>query len=162
MAADERSPTSEVQQSAWQPLVAEVETLLHTLQGLERTFGPALAQLAMVNWRQLASQGYLPGVHRLVVERTIEDARTVLTRGQQVLTEVLQQAQNPEIVAQAHKGEIDIPERLRAAIRLYMDTPNDIRNRCQRLTNWLTAMAQAQQQAGEPALMAQVGWPQPG
>jgi hypothetical protein len=97
-----------------------------------------------------------------MVERTIEDARTVLARGQEVLTEALQQAQNPEIIAQAHKGEIDIPERLRAAIRLYMDTPNDIRNRCQRLTNWLTVMAQVQQQVGEPALMGQVGWPQPG
>ena len=55
--------------------------------------------------------------------------------------------------------DLDIPGRLRAVIRLYADTPNDLRNRCQRLTAWLTAIAQAQQQGGRTPLTDGIAWP---
>jgi LytS/YehU family sensor histidine kinase len=95
-------------------------------------------------------------VPRLAIERTIEDARAVLASGQRVLSEVLHQAQDPTALA---NPELDIPGNVRAAIRLYVDTPEDIRNRCRRLTTWLHAIAQAQQQAGIEPLSSQVSWP---
>jgi hypothetical protein len=137
--------------------VLQVEALLHELQALAQTFDPPLAQLAAVDWRALARQGYLPGIPGLAIERTIEDARAVLASGQRVLTEVLQQIHDPQVLAK--QEELDLPSRLRAAIRLYADTPSDMRNRCQRLTIWLTVIAQAQRQAGVEPLTSRILWP---
>ena len=113
------------------------------------------------NWplsigKRLGREGHLAGTPRLAIERTIEDARNVLSSGREALALVLQQAGDPEMVA---NPDLDIPGRLRAVIRLYADTPNDMRNRCQRLTAWLTAIAQAQQRAGETPLTARIIWP---
>jgi hypothetical protein len=137
-------------------LVGNVEALLRQLDALHETYGPALAELAAVDWQALGREGHLVGTPRLAIERTIEDARNVLSSGREALTLVLQQAADPEMVA---NPDLDIPGRLRAVIRLYADTPNDARNRCQRLTAWLAAIAQAQQQAGAPSLTARIIWP---
>ena len=137
-------------------LAGNVEALRRQLDALHDTYGAALVELAAVDWRELGSEGYLAGTPRLAIERTIEDARNVLSAGREALALVLRQAADPEMIA---NPDLDIPGRLRAVIRLYTDTPNDLRNRCQRLTTWLTAIAQAQQQAGEPPLTDRVAWP---
>ena len=137
-------------------LVENVEALRRQLDALHDTYGAALGELAAVDWRALGREGHLAGTPRLAIERTIEDARNVLNSGREALALVLQQAADPEMVA---NPDLDIPGRLRAVIRLYADTPNDLRNRCQRLTAWLTAIAQAQQRAGAPPLTDQVAWP---
>ena len=137
-------------------LVGNVEALLRQLAALHETYGAALAELAVVDWQTLGRQGHLAGTPRLGIERTIEDARNVLNNGREALALVLQQAGDPELVA---NPDLDILGRLRAVIRLYADTPNDVRNRCQRLTAWLTAIAQAQQQAGKPPLTDRIAWP---
>ena len=156
MTTDESTSLTAVRRQELQPVIEQVTAILQALQSLAQTFGPALEQLATVNWRELGRQGYLAGTPRLVIERTIEDARAVLTSGQRVLTEVLQQAQDPAALA---NPELDIPGNVRAAMRLYVDTPEDIRNRCRRLTAWLQTIARAQQQAGAELLSSQVGWP---
>ena len=137
-------------------LAGNVETLRRQLDALHDTYGAALAALAAVDWPALGRQGHLAGTPRLAIERTIEDARNVLSAGREALALVLQQAADPEMVA---NPDLDIPGRLRAVIRLYADTPNDLRNRCQRLTAWLTTIAQAQKRAGAPPLTDQVTWP---
>ena len=137
-------------------LVENVEALRRQLDALHETYGAALAELAAVDWQGLGREGHLAGTPRLAIERTIEDARNVLSSGREALALVLQQAVDPEMVA---NPDLDIPGRLRAVIRLYADTPNDMRNRCQRLTAWLTAIAQAQQRAGETPLTARIIWP---
>lgn len=137
-------------------LVENVEALARQLDALHDTYGAALAELAAVDWQALEREGYLAGTPRLAIERTVEDARNVLNSGREALALVLQQAADPEMVA---NPDLDIPGRLRAVIRLYTDTPSDVRNRCQRLTAWLTAIAQAQQQAGAPPLTDQIAWP---
>ena len=137
-------------------LVENVEALRRQLDALHDTYGAALGELAAVDWRALGREGHLAGTPRLAIERTIEDARNVLNSGREALALVLQQAADLEMVA---NPDLDIPGRLRAVIRLYADTPNDLRNRCQRLTAWLTAIAQAQQRAGAPPLTDQVTWP---
>ena len=137
-------------------LVDNVEALLRQLDALHETYGPALAELAAVDWQALGREGHLAGTPRLAIERTIEDARNVLNSGREALGLVLLQAADPEIVA---NPDLDIAGRLRAAVRLYTDTPNDLHNRCQRLTAWLTAIAQAQRQAGAPPLTDRIAWP---
>ena len=137
-------------------LAGNVEALRRQLDALHETYGGALAELAAVDWQALGRQGRLAGTPRLAIERTIEDARNVLSAGREALALVLQQAADPQIVA---NPDLDIPGRLRAVIRLYTDTPNDLRNRCQRLTAWLTVIAQAQRQAGEPPLTDRIAWP---
>jgi ABC-type transporter Mla subunit MlaD len=139
-----------------QALLDSVEGLLRQLDELQETYGGALAELAAVDWQALGREGHLVGTPRLAIERTIEDARNVLSSGREALALMLQQAADPEMVA---NPDLDIPGRLRAVIRLYADTPNDLRNRCQRLTTWLTAIAQAQQQAGAPPLTDRITWP---
>lgn len=135
-------------------LVGNVEALRRQLDALYESYGGALAELAAVDWRELGREGYLAGTPRLAIERTIEDARNVLSSGREALALVLKQAADPEMV---DNPDLDVPARLRAVIRLYADTPNDVRNRCQRLTAWLTAIAQAQ--AGEAPLTGRVTWP---
>jgi len=137
-------------------LVGTVEALRRQLDALHDTYGGALAELAAVDWQALGRQGRLAGTPRLAIERTIEDARNVLNAGREALALVLRQAADPEMVA---NPDLDVPGRLRAVIRLYTDTPNDLRNRCQRLTTWLLAIAQAQQRAGEPPLTDRIAWP---
>ena len=137
-------------------LVEDVEALRRQLDALHDTYGAALGELAAVDWQALGRRGHLAGTPRLAIERTIEDARNVLNAGREALTLVLQQAADPQIVT---NPDLDIPGRLRAVVRLYADTPNDLRNRCQRLTTWLSAIAQAQQQAGEPPLTDRISWP---
>ena len=137
-------------------LVDNVEALLHQLDALHETYGSPLAELAAMDWRELGRQGHLAGTPRLAIERTIEDARNVLSSGREALALMLQQAADPEMVA---NPDLDIPGRLRAVVRLYADTPNDMRNRCQRLTTWLTAITQAQQQAGGTPLTDRIAWP---
>jgi hypothetical protein len=137
-------------------LVDNVEALLHQLDALHETYGSPLAELAAMDWRELGRQGHLAGTPRLAIERTIEDARNVLSSGREALALMLQQAADPEMVA---NPDLDIPGRLRAVIRLYADTPNDVRNRCQRLTAWLAAITQAQQQAGGTPLTDRIAWP---
>ena len=137
-------------------LVGNVEALLRQLDALHETYGSPLAELAAMDWRELGRQGHLAGTPRLAIERTIEDARNVLSSGREALALMLQQAADPEMVA---NPDLDIPGRLRAVVRLYADTPNDMRNRCQRLTTWLTAITQAQQQAGAPPLTDRITWP---
>lgn len=137
-------------------LVENVEALRRQLDTLHGTFGAALGELAAVDWQALGRDGLLAGTPRLAIERTIEDARNVLSSGREALALVLQQAGNSEMVA---NPDMDIPGRLRAVIRLYADTPNDLRNRCQRLTTWLAAIAQTQQQAGEQPLTDRIAWP---
>ena len=137
-------------------LVENVEALRHQLDALHDTYGEALAELAAVDWRALGRDGHLAGTPRLAIERTIEDARNVMSAGREALALVLQQAADPQMVA---NPDLDIPGRLRAVIRLYADTPNDLRNRCQRLTAWLTAIAQAQQQGGKTPLTDAIAWP---
>ena len=137
-------------------LMENVEALLRQLDALHETYGQALAELAAVDWQALGREGHLVGTPRLAIERTIEDARNVPSSGREALALVLQQAADPEVVA---NPDLDIPGRLRAVIRLYADTPNDARNRCQRLTAWLTAIAQSQQQSGVTPLMDRIAWP---
>ena len=137
-------------------LAGNVEALRRQLDALHDTYGGALAELAAVDWQALGREGHLAGTPRLAIERTIEDARNVLSAGREALALVLQQAADPEMVA---NPDLDIPGRLRAVIRLYADTPNDLRNRCQRLTTWLSAIAQAQQRAGAPLLTDRIAWP---
>ena len=105
-------------------LAGNVEALRRQLDALHETYGGALAELAAVDWQALGRQGRLAGTPRLAIERTIEDARNVLSAGREALALVLQQAADPEMVA---NPDLDIPGRLRAVIRLYTDTPNDLR-----------------------------------
>ena len=139
-----------------QVLLDNVEGLLHQLDALQESHGGALAELAIVDWRALDRDGHLGGTPRLAIERTIDDARNVLSSGREALTLVMQQAADPEIVA---NPDLDIPGRLRALIRLYSDTPNDLHNRCQRLTAWLASIGQSQRQAGAPPLTDRIAWP---
>jgi ABC-type transporter Mla subunit MlaD len=139
-----------------QALLDSVEGLLRQLDELQETYGAALAELAVVDWQALARDGHLGGTPRLAIERTIDDARNVLSSGGEALARVMQQAGDPEMVA---NPDLDIPGRLRAVIRLYNDTPNDLRNRCQRLTTWLATITQSQQEAGVASLTDRIAWP---
>jgi hypothetical protein len=116
---------------------------LGELQALQQEFGAALEQLAAVDWATLAQQGKLAGIAKFSIERTIVDARNVLANGQQDLAAVLRMAQEPVD---------DLAERVRAIIRLYTDTPTDVRHRCQRLSAWLARINQALAQGGESPL----------
>ena len=138
------------------PLLDSVERLLRQLDALEESYGGALAQLAIVDWQALARDGHLEGTPRLAIERTIEDARNVLSSGREALALVTRQAADPEIAA---NPDLDIPGRLRAVIRLYSDTPSDLHNRCRRLTNWLETIRQSQRQAGSASLTDHIAWP---
>ncbi|MDE0205022.1 MAG: hypothetical protein OXP66_03185 [Candidatus Tectomicrobia bacterium] len=138
------------------PLLDSVEGLLRQLDALEEAYGGALAQLAIVDWQALARDGHLGGTPRLAIERTIEDARNVLSSGREALALVTRQAADPEIAA---NPDLDIPGRLRAVIRLYNDTPSDLHNRCRRLTNWLETIRQSQRQAGSASLTDHIAWP---
>ena len=138
------------------PLLDNVEGLLRQLDALEEAYGGALAQLAVVDWQALAREGHLGGTPRLAIERTIEDARNVLSSGREALALVTRQAADPEMVA---NPDLDIPGRLRAVIRLYSDTPSDLHNRCQRLTGWLQTIRQSQRQAGSASLTGHIAWP---
>jgi hypothetical protein len=124
-------------------LLAQAGDLLRELQALQQGFGTVLEQLAAVDWATLAQQGKLAGIPKFTIERTIVDARNVLANGQQDLTAILRQAQEPID---------DLAERVGAMIRLYTDTPTDIRHRCQRLSAWLAQINQALEQRGEPPL----------
>ena len=137
-------------------LLDSVEGLLHQLNALQETYGGALAELAIADWQALARDGHLGGTPRLAIERTIDDARNVLSSGREALALMMQQAADPEMVANT---DLDIPGRLRAVIRLYSDTPNDLRNRCQRLSTWLATIGQSLQRAGAPSLTDQIAWP---
>ena len=137
-------------------LTANVQTLLSQFDQFHETYGGALAELAALDWRALASEGHLGGTPRLAIERTIEDARNVLSSGRETMALVMQQAGDPEMVA---NPDLDIPGRLRGVIRLYSDTPNDLRNRFRRLTTWLATIVQSQQQAGAPSLADRIAWP---
>lgn len=137
-------------------LTENVEALRRQLDTLHETYGAALTELAAVDWQALGREGHLAGTPRLAIERTIEDAQNVLRNGREALALVLQQAADPEVVA---NPDLDIPGRLRAVVRLYTDTPSDVHNRCQRLSAWLTAIAQAQRQAGQSPLMDRIAWP---
>ena len=140
-------------------LLNDVDDLRRQLDALRGTYGGALAELAVVDWQALAHDGHLGGTPRLAIERTIEDARNVLHSGLEALALVMQQAADPEVVA---NPDLDILGRLRAVIRLYSDTPNDLRNRCQRLTAWLTTIAQSQREAGLSSLADRITWPDSG
>lgn len=137
-------------------LLDSVERLLRQLDAFHETYGGALARLATVDWQALAREGHLGGTPRLAVERTIDDARNVLSSGREALTLVKQQAADPEIAA---NPDLDMPGRLRAVVRLYSDTPNDLRNRCQRLTNWLDVIEQSQRGSGSASLKDHLAWP---
>ena len=137
-------------------LLDRVEGLQRQLDVLQETYGGGLAQLALVDWQALARDGHLGGTPRLAIERTIEDARNVLSSGQKALAEVTQQAVDAESVA---NPDLDIPGRLQAVIRLYSDTPSDLRNRCQRLTRWIEEIGQSQRQAGSTSLAEHIAWP---
>jgi hypothetical protein len=126
-------------------LLARARDILQHLQALEQEFGDYLEQLAAVDWSVLAQQGKLAGIPKFLLERTITDARHVLSTGQQDLDGMLREAQEPTD---------DSIERVQAIIRLYTDTPEDIHNRCQRLTAWQIRIDQALQQHGEPPLTA--------
>jgi hypothetical protein len=130
-------------------LLTQAGELLRELQALQQGCGAALEQLAAVDWATLAQQGKLAGIPKFTVERTIVDARNVLANGQQDLAAMLRLAQEP--------GD-DLAERVSAMIRLYTDTPTDIRHRCQRLSAWLTQINQALQQRGEPPLPVQLAF----
>lgn len=138
------------------PLLDSVDGLLRQLDGLEEVYGEALAQLAIVDWQALARDGHLGGTPRLAIERTIEDARNVLHSGREALALVTQQAADPKMVA---NPDLDVPGRLRAVIRLYNDTPSDLHNRCQRLTNWLETVRRSQREAGSAPLTDHIAWP---
>ena len=137
-------------------LTATVQALLNQIDEFHETYDGALAELATLDWRGLAREGHLGTTPRLAIERTIEDARNVLNSGREAMALVLEQARDPEMIA---NPDLDIPGRLRAVIRLYSDTPNDLRNRFRRLTTWLTAIVQSQQQAEAPSLANRVAWP---
>ena len=132
-------------------LLAQAEDILRQLQALQQKVGTYLEQLSTVEWSALAEQGMLAGVPKFLIERTITDARHVLASGQQVLAEVLSQAQEPVD---------DLAERLQAMIRLYTDTPEDMRTRCRRLTAWLAKIDAALQQHGQQPLTARITPPQ--
>ena len=132
-------------------LRAQAEDILGQLQALQQQIGTYLEQLAAVEWAALAEQGMLAGVPKFLIERTITDARHVLASGQQVLGEVLDPGQEPVD---------DLSERLQAIIRLYTDTPEDMRTRCQRLTAWLAKIDAALQQDGQQPLTARIVPPQ--
>ena len=137
-------------------LTAAVQALLSQLDEFHETYGGALAELSALDWRALAREGHLGATPRLAIERTIEDARNVLNSGREAMALVMEQAGDPEMIA---NPDLDIPGRLRAVIRLYNDTPNDLRNRFRRLTTWLTAIVQSQQQAEAPSLASLIAWP---
>jgi hypothetical protein len=116
-------------------LVATATDLLQQLQDLQKQCGARLEQLAAMDWQALAQQGKLAGIPKITIERTIMDARTVLRTGLGQLAAIL------DLTQQFREGppdpESNVPDRLRAMIRMYADTPQDIRNRCQRLETWL-------------------------
>jgi hypothetical protein len=117
-------------------LCAEAAEILHALQEIQQEFGAYLEQLATVDWAALAQQGKLAGVPKFMIERTITDARNVLANGLKDLADILRQAQEP--------GE-DTVERLQAFMRLYVDTPGDLRTRQQRLMHWMARIEAAPQ-----------------
>jgi hypothetical protein len=121
--------------------------LLSDLQVVQQEWGALWEQLASVDWGTLAQQGKLAGIPKFRIERTIADARNVLTNGLQDLEAILRLAQEP--------GD-DIAERLQALIRLYTDAPGDLRTRQQRLAAWLATIDQAMLQRGEAPLTAQL------
>ena len=137
-------------------LLDRVEALQRQLEVLQETYGGGLAQLALVDWQALARDGHLGGTPRLAIERTIEDARNVLSSGQEALAEVTRQAVE---AGSSANPDLDIPGRLQAVIRLYSDTPSDLRNRCQRLTQWIEKIGQSQRQAGSTPLAEHIAWP---
>jgi hypothetical protein len=105
-------------------------------------------QLAAVDWSALAQQGKLAGIPKFLIERTIIDARNVLTNGLHDLANIIQEVPAPSD---------EFVERVRALVRLYTDTPSDLRHRYQRLTGWMARINQAMQQHGEPPLTTRPG-----
>ena len=87
-------------------LTAAVQALLSRLEEFHQTYGGALAELTALDWRALAREGHLGDTPRLAVERTIEDARNVLNSGREAMALVLQQAGDPEMIA---NPDLDIP-----------------------------------------------------
>jgi hypothetical protein len=139
-------------------LLAQAEELLRSLQALQQACGTYLEQLTTVDWGGLAQQGKLAGLPKFTIERTIIDARNVLTNGLQDLTTILQAARQP---MDDQAALDDVVARLRALIRLYADTPTDMRNRHQRLLGWLDKIDQAMQQRGELPLTVQMSQSRP-
>jgi hypothetical protein len=148
---------SDASPPALSDLLGQVAELLRALQALQQECGTYLEQLAAVDWAGLAQQGKLAGIPKFTIERTIIDARNVLNNGLQDLTDLLRVAQEP-IPDQVALD--DVVERVRALIRLYTDTPTDVRHRYQRLTGWLARIDQAMHQRGERPLSAQLSLPQ--
>jgi hypothetical protein len=134
-------------------LLAQAEELLGQLQALQQRYGTYLEQLTTVNWAALAQQGHLAGIPKFRIERTITDARNVLSGGLRDITAVLQLAQEPRPNQEAVDKFV---ERVRALVRLYTDTPADMRSRCQRLMAWVSQIDAALQQQGEPPLTARL------
>jgi hypothetical protein len=137
----------EVAHEAVQSVRDQAAALLRELRDVQQAWGEFWEQLAGVDWATLAQQGKLAGIPKFRIERTIADARNVLAKGLQDLDGILRLAQEPVD---------DIAERLQALVRLYIDTPGDLRTRQQRLTAWLATIDQDMQQRGEPPLTAQL------
>jgi hypothetical protein len=135
-------------------LRAQVEDLLRQLQALQQGYGTYLEQLAAVDWGTLAQQGKLAGIPKFTIERTITDARNVLNSGLRHLSDILQVAQES---LHGQEALDEYAARLRALVRLYTDTPADMRQRYQRLTAWIAQIDQAMRQHGEPPLTARLG-----
>ena len=70
------------------------------------------------------------------------------------------QALARQLVEKRQEPVDDLSERLQAIIRLYTDTPEDMRTRCQRLTAWLAKIDAALQQDGQQPLTAHIATPQ--
>jgi hypothetical protein len=134
-------------------LLIQAEELLGQLQALQQAYGTYLEQLAAVNWEALALQGYLAGIPKFRIERTIADARNVLSGGLRDITNILQLGQEP---LPDQDAVTKFVERVRALLRLYTDTPADMRRRYQRLMAWVAQIDAALQQQGETPLTAQL------
>ena len=131
-------------------LRAQAEDILRQLQALQNEAGIFLGQLETVDWSALAEQGKLAGFPKFLIQRAITDARHVLVTGEQDLTEILTLARG---------SDHDLQERLQALVRLYADTPDDIRNRCRRLTGWLSMIDEVLQQQRDAPLSAHISIP---
>src|SRR4029450_8221191 len=132
----------------------QVEDLLRQLQALQQEYGISLEERAAVDWSTLAQQGKLAGIPKFTIERTITDARNVLNSGLRHLTDILQV---PQESLHGQEALDEYAARLRALVRLYTDTPADMRQRYQRLTAWVAQIDQAMQQHGDPPLTARIG-----
>jgi hypothetical protein len=135
-------------------LLAQAEDLLRQLQALQQECGTYLEQLATVDWATLAQQGKLAGIPKFTIERTIIDARNVLNSGLRDLAGILRV---PQESGHSQDALDEFAGRVRAMVRLYADTPTDMRHRYQRLTTWMAKIDQALQQHGQSPLTARLG-----